>query len=363
MACCGLATVIALPALFIRAQDFAFSLFALLLALCLTDAEHEQPRRRLVLIVPLLVVWANLHGSVLLGVGLACAYLTYRGAGLARRGKWSAATRCWALVLAAALTPLATPYGVHILTYYRDLLGNPAVAAAAPEDRPPGLADPASVAFFVPLALTLVAVVVSAVKRQRLPAAVVGAVGLTAVATVLASRNVVWFGMTSAILLAGVARQWLPTAPPSRRFLASLMAAAAGVAALAVGLLLAPSGGGYEKYTPLRAISAAASYAAGHAGALILGDNAASSALLWHRPRLAGRVAYDARLERYSPPSLDRWIHYQVATGAGWPATTRGYQLLLGSTQYNPALVHRLASAPGTWLLAQDAHGIAVVNR
>ncbi|MGH2869574.1 MAG: hypothetical protein ACRDNK_18665 [Solirubrobacteraceae bacterium] len=127
-------------------------------------------------------------------------------------------------------------------------------------------------------------------------------------------------------------------------------------------MLLAPSGGGYEKYTPLKAISAARTYAAKHPTALILGDNAASSALLWQYPQLAGRVAYDARLETYPQSSLGRWSAYQMAAGAGWRATTRGYQLLLGSTKYNPALVHRLASARGTSILAQDTRGIAVVN-
>src|SRR5437588_96755 len=95
---CALAAVIALPAVFIRAQDLAMPLFAALLALCLTD--------RVAPIVPLLVLWANVHGSVLLGAALAVLYLLWRA--------WSTRRlRYVALAAAAALTPLATPSGIH----------------------------------------------------------------------------------------------------------------------------------------------------------------------------------------------------------------------------------------------------------
>ncbi|MGH2869573.1 MAG: hypothetical protein ACRDNK_18660 [Solirubrobacteraceae bacterium] len=159
VACCTLAAIVALPAEFIRAQNLALPLFVVLLALCLTDAEHDEPRRRIVLIVPLLVLWANLHGSVLIGVGLGCAYLTYRGLVMARRGQWMAASGYCALALVAGLTPLATPYGTHIITYYQELIGNPAVAAAAPDNRPPSLSAANSLFFFTPLGLTVAALV------------------------------------------------------------------------------------------------------------------------------------------------------------------------------------------------------------
>jgi hypothetical protein len=359
VACSALALFVAMPALFIRAQDLALPLFALLLALCLTDAEHAQPRRRIVLVVPLLVLWANLHGSVLLGAGLAFAYLAYRGVVLAARGDWRTALGLGVLAVLAALTPLATPYGLHIVTYYRELMGNPAVAAAAPENRPASLSD---MSFLVPLLLTIVTVTVSAVRRQRISVPLIGAVVVTAIATILASRSTIWFGMTAAVLLGCTVQAWLPTQPPTRGFLTSMALAATGITVLGVGLLLSPPGGGYERLTPLTAISAAATYATEHPATNVLADNAASSALLWHDPQLAGRVAYDARLERYSDPSLERWIRFQMADGNDWQATTNGYQTLIGSSSYNRALVRRLATMPGARVLVHDASGIAVVS-
>jgi hypothetical protein len=65
--CSVIALAAGLASLFIRAQDLALPLFVLLVALCLTDAERHLPGRRLLLLLPLLVLWANLHGSVLLG--------------------------------------------------------------------------------------------------------------------------------------------------------------------------------------------------------------------------------------------------------------------------------------------------------
>ncbi len=84
--------------------------------------------------------------------------------------------------------------------------------------------------------------------------------------------------------------------------------------------------------------------------------------MLWHDPALAGRVAFDARLEQYPERALERWITFQLADGSGWLRTTRGYQLLIGSTIYNPSLAHRLAHMPASTVLARDSNGIAVVR-
>ncbi len=363
VAACALAVFMALPAVFIRAQDLALPLFVGLLALCLSDSERDRPRAHVMLVVPLLVLWANLHGSVLVGVGLACAYLAYRGAVLIRHGHRAGGVGYWALAAVVTLTPLATPYGWHIVEYYRGLIGNSGVAAAAPEDRPPSLWDPSAVWFLVAMATTVIALSASRLRRQRVAVPLIGFTALTAGATMVASRNVVWFGMAAAVLLVSIAQDWLPTELPTRRFVTVMTAGAAGVAVLGVGWLVAPGGGGYESYTPLRAIAAAARYASAHPGARILGDNAAASALLWHDPSVDGRVAWDARLERYSAHSLERWIAYQRGTGAAWPATTRGYRLLLGATRYDQSLVMRLGSMSGYSVLARDGSGIAVAKR
>ena len=59
---------------FVRARDFVLPLSALLLFVCLSDNKQKRPTWRLLSLIPILVLWANLHGSVLLGAALAAAF-------------------------------------------------------------------------------------------------------------------------------------------------------------------------------------------------------------------------------------------------------------------------------------------------
>ena len=89
----------------IRAQMLALPLYTGLLWLLATQA--RRPTRRVWLAFPLLVVWANVHGSVALG---ALLVMLLGGYELVRsRGRtW---LRSLALVVLAPLAVLATPYG------------------------------------------------------------------------------------------------------------------------------------------------------------------------------------------------------------------------------------------------------------
>jgi hypothetical protein len=359
--CCAIAILVALPGMFIRSQIFALVLFALLLVLCLSDAEHDRPLRRLILLLPLLALWANIHGSVLIGASLGMAYLLFRALMAARKGLGRSAVGCSVLALAVGLMPLATPYGLQIVHYYKAVLGNSAIAASVSEWRPPAFPDPSFFLFVVPLALVLASLTSQLIKRRRPSWVLVTATAATAVATAMARRNEVWFAMTAAVLIADSARTWLPTEKPSRAFVLVMTAAALGVASLGVGMLAMRTAGQYEALTPIRAITATAAYASHHPCVRILADNPTASALLWHDPSLAGRVAFDSRLEQYSKRALDRWIDFQLASGSRWLVTIRGYQVLMGSSTY-PTLVQQLKRLPDGVLLAHEPRGIAVIN-
>src|SRR5215470_1227626 len=56
---------VGLPNAAVRAQLLAYPLFAAVLALLLADV--RRPSRRVYLVLPVLVLWANVHGSVVLG--------------------------------------------------------------------------------------------------------------------------------------------------------------------------------------------------------------------------------------------------------------------------------------------------------
>ena len=119
-----LAFAAALPNTAVRAQAFAYLLFIALLWLVLRDASRRHSRAWLCLALPLLVLWANLHGSVLVGIALLVAYCVWEAVTHLRAER--RVTYVYSLVaLAACASPLATPYGLRILSYYRAVLANP----------------------------------------------------------------------------------------------------------------------------------------------------------------------------------------------------------------------------------------------
>jgi len=98
---------------FIRSQLFSLALFPLLVALL--RSESRLPSRRIWLLVPLVALWSNLHGAVLVGVAVSAAYLLVERA---RREILTAAGVLVAELVALCLTPglWRTP------RYYYDVL-------------------------------------------------------------------------------------------------------------------------------------------------------------------------------------------------------------------------------------------------
>src|SRR5687768_11537030 len=89
----------------IRAQMLALPLYTGLLWLLASEARN--PTRRIWLALPLLVVWANVHGSVALGALLLMLLGVYE----LIRNRGATWPRSAALLLLAPVAVLATPYG------------------------------------------------------------------------------------------------------------------------------------------------------------------------------------------------------------------------------------------------------------
>ena len=90
----------------VRAQCFTYAFFALSLWL-LERARLERRYGGLVWLVPLQVLWCNLHGGFLAGLGLVALYAA--GEALSRRDFMP----YLGVLLAAALATLANPYGLE----------------------------------------------------------------------------------------------------------------------------------------------------------------------------------------------------------------------------------------------------------
>jgi hypothetical protein len=350
----AIALAAALPDVAIRAQAFAYLCFVLLLLLLLPDLEAPS-RWRPVAALPLLVAWANLHGSVLLGAGLLACYCLWRAA--ERRRPW------YLLGAAAAMgTVVATPYGAGTLSYYRATLGNGAIRSFASEWQPVWQNKLAAVAF-VALVLAAAYATGRAVRRGvRPPGPTAAAAAMLTLAGLFALR---WDGFAAFVVVV-LATDLLNVvepggaSPTTRR----LRIVAASVAALiAVGVLdVAGWRAPFDPSTPTAAAAAANAYAVAHPSATILADDHSASALLWLYPALRGRVALDDRLELFPQATVRLWGDFIRGRGSRWMSLVDRYRLIVASRS-NPALVHRLTRLEGLRVIYRDSAGVVFLRR
>lgn len=169
----------ALPALGIaRAQ--AMSLVPFVCLTMLLRSQHHRPTKRIWLVVPLLVVWGNLHGAVLTGIAVTGAYL------LVSRLRRSPITTILA-GLASLATLWVTPAGLRSHEYYL------AVLNSAAAERGEGLwARVTLTSAFDVLLIGAVMALLAMAWRRRVPAWEWVVIAALVVLTVQTSRHGVW---------------------------------------------------------------------------------------------------------------------------------------------------------------------------
>lgn len=356
------ALMVALGSTVVRAQSLVLPLAVMVLWAVLDDSGRPAFRARLLLVVPLLIAWSNLHGSVLLAAGSVVAYAAIRAA-MAARGRASRSALLYGVTAAiAAATLLVTPYGLQIFDYYRSLLANNAVHRFILEWSAPELGNPYSLAFFAVLAITIAIVGYGFARGYRPPLVLLVAAAGLGVLALTGVRYAVWFGMVAAVLNADVLARTRPAPSPfSSAFLRAGGVALLAVTVIATAVLLATSQDDFERDLPREAMTEVDRYAAAHPAATLLADELAS-ALLWRHPELAGRVAFDTRLEQYSEEDLVAWFEFLNGIPPAWPAAAEGYDVLLLSSVERPGLVTGLAALPEWSLLYAEPNGAAFVR-
>ncbi len=150
------AFVLSAVALSLRPQLFGMVLFGLVLLLVVERRRHP---RLLWLVPPIVLVWANLHGSFFLGpavVGFAWLVdLAERRAG---------SSRVLAVALLAALAACVTPYGPAVWLYAAGLSTNPIITEGVTEWQPTSIRTPAGLGFYLS-ALAVVAILARTGRR------------------------------------------------------------------------------------------------------------------------------------------------------------------------------------------------------
>jgi hypothetical protein len=324
-------TWIALPALaafwpgasIMRPQSFAYVLFVAVLWLLLV--ELRDPSRRVYLVLPLLVLWANLHGSVVVGAALVSAFGFVEIAGSLWQSPRSVRPRSVVLVAAPWLCVLASPYATSLPHYYREIFSG-GFGSYVTEWAPTTLSFQTAAVYLLALGgLWLIG-------RTRSRASAfeqLAFVGLTLLAFD-AVRNEVWLALAAlAILPRLLDALRAPAVEPKRLNRMLALAMLAGVALATVAVAFEPGSWFTREQYPAATGDAAAAAAGAHRR--VFANEEFADWLVFENPKLAGRIAYDSRFELLTSRQLRSVVEFRNLV-AGWPSTVRGYSVLVLDT-------------------------------
>jgi hypothetical protein len=272
----------------VRVQLFSLALFPLLLALLRSEA--RSPSRRIWLILPLVALWSNLHGTVLIGVGIIFVYLALVRSRM--QPGVALGVACGALVALCA-----TPAGLRTPDYYYGVLTNEAAQHGLGLWTPLSLGSPLDVVLIV----AVIALVVR-VRRRALPGwELVATLGL-AMLTLQAGRSGVWLLM----FLVAPAAKGFKSRPLLRRCLPAL--ATMGLLLLVTGLVRGPLPSGATPEIVSRAVSLA------H-GTPVLADD-----LLAEQVALAGgRVWVSNPIDAFPKPIQTAFLDWAAGRSSAAP--------------------------------------------
>jgi hypothetical protein len=330
------AYVVAAPNSALRAQTLAYVLFGALLYLLLADVV-EPGRRRVFLAFPVLVLWANVHGSVLLGA----AVVALRGLTELR----ARPVRGAVLALAPWPCVLASPYALDLPGYYHRLLLGSGFSQFVSEWGPSTVRS--QPLFFALGAAGLFAVARSARRLGLYPTLLYVA---CLAAGAYAVRYVVWFAFVAAAVLPLCVDGLRPPAVVRGRLNGLL----AGVAALAAAVVVAAFASHDEAWYVGTDRPAAAARAAA-TGTRVFATEETGDWLLFAQPNLVGRVALDARLELLRLGELRGLLAFVAYAGPRWSAIADGYDVLVLDTAEHRAQIRSLRDRGARVLFRDDS--------
>jgi hypothetical protein len=309
-----------------RAQTFAYPLFVLLLAVLVHERHQSGIRVRLLAVWPLLLLWGNVHGSVLLGDAVCLLFGGIEIARHARSHDFSLVARYAGFVGGACCCSLITPYGATLLSYYPNLLGNPNLQSIA--EWQPATFSGVSVPFIAWALITFGYACFAWGRGVRASAFLLILTAGLALMGTQAIRYQVWFVLAAALLIAEIRSKLAPSGPHSRTvsspLLPTMAAGVAAVAALATTFVVISTPTAYlERLTPPKAMEVTARTAA-RPGTRILTDDLTGSALTWAYPSLAGEVAFDSRTEIFPRTQFTELARFLTLSN-GWESVTRRY--------------------------------------
>lgn len=336
----------------LRTQVLGSLLFLVTVWILILETRH--PSRRILLVFPVLVVWANVHGSVTLGAALcviAAAAYAWEQRALLRRER-RRCLRPLGLAVGSVCCVFASPYGLSLIGYYNDTLLNRSFGKFVTEWRPITLSGQNIPVFL----LAGVGLWLLGRARARVSLFEQAAFVLVTVGAFDASRNVGWLGFVALLVLPRTLD--LPSRPRTTTrispvVLGLVVASLFGISTTVVSAATAPSPKFAQRY-PVAASNAVARVLARDPQAKIFSDEHFADWLLWRLPKARGRVAYDARFELLSEAQLQRLYQWAAQATDHWREAAAGDAVAVVYPPHDPGKTAALRRS-GARVLYRDA--------
>lgn len=314
-----------------RPQTFAFPLFTSTLWLLLADARN--PSRRVFWTFPLLVLWANLHGSVLLGAALVSL------GGIVTLVKERRPTaHALALLLVPWTCVFVSPYALHLPAYYEKVLIGSGFKQLVTEWAPTTLGIVTAPVF----ALVLGGLFLIGRAGRSIPMFDQLAFAAMAVVAFQAVRNIAWIALVAlAVLPPLVDRLRSPVEEP-RRLNRILSLVVLGSLLVAVGGVATKPTSWFTHAFPTGA-ARTVERAAGPKGH-VFATSPYADWVLWRDPGVAGRIAFDTRFELMTRSQLLQIARIQDSAGR-WVRSVRGFRVFVLGPKVDRTLEHALLRA------------------
>jgi hypothetical protein len=310
-------------ALQVRAQAPAQLLFAATFGLL--TLRRPLTWARVAMVLALLLLWANVHGTVVMGAGLAmlCGLFAAKAASGSRHRP------ALALLFLSPLCVFASPYGTDLGWYYRDLLMNPLLPKFVAEWKTstPGVL---TAVFYAALSGGLFLL---AKYGRKVPLYDKVALALLAVNAVMALRSIIWFGLAAVIVLTPLVDDVLGATRSLTGKTVARAGLATGAVALVVGVIVfSSSNASLQRDWPRAAADRVALLSSRPGSERVFADPLHADWLLWVEPELRNRIAYDARFELLRSVEFTKLSDYGKQKGAHWRDAAGGYNVFLYGT-------------------------------
>lgn len=307
----------------IRPQTYALPLWVAALGIMQRWQRHGAGAWML---IPLVILWSNLHGTFVLPLVLGGSYLVGEGLRTWRlrgeRTREDLGKLATALVL-ASLGTLLNPHGLWLWSYTLGLIRNTTVTHLVTEWAPPRFGTPTGTLFFSTCAAILLALFI---RRKRVSLTTFFVLAPFALLAAQAGRNIIWFACAAAVCVAPL---WQGRDRPRRYELPMMNAVLLGCLVLPVLLTLPPIkpvlalpprlGALLDPATPIDAVERLRSLQ--QRPQRLFNDSGFGSYLIWAAPEQ--HVFIDARIEHY--PLLQWQDYIKLGQGKDIAALTSRY--------------------------------------